>query len=334
MNRVGLNLGRAIFLTALVLLSACNGGGDNTPLVNPSRAAGPESMAATAVSMVNLSSLSKTATSNITFAVKPEVRSHFSLIRLGKRAFDHALRATPVSAVSVPSGIVVDLGVSPCAVSGSVKVTFDDVDNSASFTSGDTATITLFNCDDGDGSVVNGSVTFSGNWSGTGTPSTPGSSWTLTLTMTFTDVVAIAGSDRQTLNGSVSISGHSDGKVEVNSVTFNNLAIMETDASFSFNQLKTVSTLDLTTKEESVTVDGDLTSSVDGGLVITTLSPIVTPQGATVPISGSINLLQSNGLSVTITISAGGLVKIDVDLTNDGVVDATLTSSWVSLESL
>ncbi|RMH22299.1 MAG: hypothetical protein D6698_01320, partial [Gammaproteobacteria bacterium] len=298
MNRVTLELGRAIFMAALVLLSACNGGGDNTPLVNAaSRTAGPESVAATAVSMVNLSSISQTAASSITFAVKPEVRSHFSLIQLGKRLFNHAQDSAPVSVSALASGIVVDLGTTPCAVSGSRQVSFDDVDNSASFTSGDQATISMLNCDDGDGSVVNGSVTFSGNW--VGTPSVSGSIWSMILTMTFTDVVAIEGSDRQTLNGSVSLSGHSDGSVESYSVTFSNLVITESGVRFSSNQLKTVSTLDLTTNEESVTVDGDLSSSVDGGLVIKTLSPIVTPQGATVPTSGSINLLQPNGLSVT-----------------------------------
>jgi hypothetical protein len=208
---------------------------------------------------------------------------------------------------------------------------------SGTVSNGDSMSISAANCIEG-AQKMNGTMTFGfSNLSGTIGSS---SAWSGTLSLTFANVsleengeVARANGDMtlrysQTgyLVATASASGASLQMVQVKNgatVADETLTNFSYDASLNAN---------VTTYSVNFTLSGTLGKLGNSSYTVKTLTPFKETDGA-YPSSGSVKITAGDNSTAIVTAVDSANVRIELDKNGDGVIDETINTTWVNLDS-
>jgi hypothetical protein len=211
--------------------------------------------------------------------------------------------------------------------SGNLSLTFNDADNSASLTSGDTISMSANACTFS-GVTMNGSISIS-NVVVTGDQITP--PYSMQFRLTTSGFSVSSGGETAAINGSGTISESTSDDITFIS-SFSGAGIEMTAGS----EVLTLTNYQITEVENEATgaYSMDISATVSspalgGSVTITTDVPLsgVYPFEAD---AGQITCTGDNS-SVTIIVIDSTSVQLEVDLDGDAVTDDTINESWVNL---
>lgn len=211
--------------------------------------------------------------------------------------------------------------------SGNLSLTFNDADNSASLTSGDTISMSANACTFS-GVTMNGSISIS-NVVVTGDQITP--PYSMQFRLTTSGFSVSSGGETAAINGSGTISESTSDDITFTS-SFSGAGIEMTAG----NEVLTLTDYQITEVENEATgaYSMDISATVSspalgGSVTITTDVPLsgVYPFEAD---AGQITCTGDNS-SVTIIVIDSTSVQLEVDLDGDAVTDDTIIESWVNL---
>lgn len=230
---------------------------------------------------------------------------------------------------SVPFGPITQ----PCLVSGTMTISGDLADPiTGTLTAGDIINVSADMCDDGAGEVLDGDMSmvvdaFSGDFLG--------GLYSLTMSMTLTNLSATNATDTITSNGDATVT------IDTTQAPFVSASVTGT----SLTSDTSVKTETLTNFQTSQTVDGTLvnnpfTLSSTGTLDTTELTGIidydtpVTFEGDNFgyPHTGELLVTGANSSARLIAVDADNVI-IEIDSDGDGTVDETLMMTWDELAS-
>ncbi len=213
-----------------------------------------------------------------------------------------------------------------CFVSGSRNITFNDTDNNGLPGAGDTVSITLIQCNDGDGSVANGSMSIVFNAC---SPSFSGGTCeanTLNIDLTMSDITGIG-----TIKGAMTSVFQSDINFSMGNdhVTSSDLTFSFGNESVHFQDLVSDSSWDdnagIYSDATDFTLDLNVTGFV-GRLIVDNTIPM--ESSGFYPDTGSTTITGSGGTTVVLNADTGDLNTVQV-VTNGG---APQLFTWVELE--
>jgi hypothetical protein len=235
--------------------------------------------------------------------------------------------------------LAIDPLTEPCAVSGSLTLSFVDADNNGLASVGDTMTLTYSQCRDtatdlAQGSIsitfsrielVNGLVRFAGSMSipqFTLTEGTRGASLAGGLTMTYTE-------DSLTQSRLTLVVGGNGLTAGVTGAGLNETIGYESEFSLSETD-----TLNATTGElvfATATVGGGFSaSSIGGRVVIEPVAPIVQYATEAYPRSGTLRVV-GNASALRLTALDATTTRIELDANLDGTYEVSKDVAWVVL---
>jgi hypothetical protein len=244
-------------------------------------------------------------------------------------ALDLVKRAYNRGAPTLLTGVAVT---ESCSGGGTLSIN-GTLKNQNILSNGDTFTISATNCAEG-GIVMNGAfaVTLSGI-SGVAFGATP---WTATMDAQFTTFRVTSGSETVGASGdmkiainqssaianSVSISGksfqasESTGGGAATTVTLNDYSVSATTQGAT------------STAAANYTLSGNSTALGQFAYSVRNIQPFVSVNGGT-PTAGSF-IVNGAASSVTMTVVAGGNVRLEYSAKGDGVITQTSTVSWTT----
>jgi hypothetical protein len=244
------------------------------------------------------------------------------------------LRAAPLASGRETIAAVSSQNVA-CAVSGSITVSIDDVDNSQNVSVGDVLTITFNACSDVAGETLGGSVA-AGYTSIQTTPTI-----SIGASLAFNNLSATVQGGSASYNGALALSySEPTATTAVSALTVSSpltVAASRTgvgaytdsvtlQAGFSLN-----STHNSSLAQTSGTVNGSVSSSRAGGTVqISTLKPVVQRDVDLYPSSGQILATgQNSALRTTVQNTSTVLIELDAD--GNGSFESSKTVPWGTL---
>jgi hypothetical protein len=211
--------------------------------------------------------------------------------------------------------------------SGSLNLTFNDADNSATLTSGDSVSMSANSCTFS-GVTMNGSISIS-NVVVIGDQITP--PYSMQFSLTTNGFSVSSGGETASINGSGTISESTGDDITFTS-SFSGAGIQITAGGESL----TLTNYQITEVENEATgaysVDISATissSSLGGSITVTTDVPLsgVYPYDAD---AGQITCTGANS-SVTVIVIDSMNVRLDVDSNGDNMIDNTINESWTNL---
>lgn len=241
-------------------------------------------------------------------------------------------RARGLKLPPVVAGAIASLNL-PCATSGTVTVSFQDTDNSTTFTVGDALTMAFNSCVEPttateNGSTTNGSVTFAitdanGPLELGAATGTPGAPFTASFTLTFAyfssrdDVTSLTDS----INGDINFSTTDDGTNTTGTMSGTSLrmdssvdgAFLMTNYNFTFMEAN----VPTATTPYSFRVNMTIASTVANGSVTVTTPVTFAGQGVDDPTAGQMLITGANGSTLTLTASPDG-VTVQMVVDEDG----------------
>lgn len=220
----------------------------------------------------------------------------------------------------------------PCDVSGTMTVS-GDIANPLTLTAGDNFLIEADACDDGTGSVVDGTIDFTvDEFSGDLTTGM----YLLTMTVNLTDFQVAAAGEVVTSNGDSTVS------IDTRSLPFVAVSVNGNRLTVDSNMRAAT----LSAYEANQTVDDGAAGSpytmiASGTLDTTDLAGIVaysTPvqfegSGGGYPFTGELLVSGANNASARLIALDDVNVRIEIDTDGDGNVDATVDTSWAEIDS-
>jgi hypothetical protein len=321
-------------ISAALVLSACGGGGggSSTPAPSPSpvsqfspiSAADSTKVASNVHAANSAVGSSSSSVTDLLTGVTIDGRSISAVapaLGLISRAYNGSAPKllTGVSATQACSGG------GTIAVNGTVK-------NENAASNGDSLTITATNCVES-GMLMNGafSLTFSGIF-GTAFGATP---WAATIDAQFSAFRVVSGSESVTASG--------DMKIAMSQTSATALSLSIGGKSFQASETigTNVSNFTLSDYSVSATVQGATVSAAANynlsgntpalgqfAYSVRNITPFVSVSGG-VPTAGSF-IVNGAASSVTMTVVAGGNVKLDYSAKGDGVITQTSTVTWAA----
>ena len=322
----------ALVAASVTLLAACGGGGSQPAAVEQAQRVAitqdnATSVAAQAVDAGSGGVPNNAVVTGVQVSAEPAVPAS-AIAALGGAV----RRSLEVRAPAVLAGVTASTTVN-CASGGSIDVAVDVTDPDTA-TPGDRADFTFNAC-------VEAGVTSTGRLTAIlVSVNVPG-------TLIVSDVIASGFTATRT-----GVGERLDGTVRVTLDDSNIIqsAIGVTSGSFSFERLvagsvratrtltdyayriETVNATGDTRETFSFTASGTFPKLGRVSLVAATTQPVITPNGALRPTSGAGVVTGANGSNVAITVTSTGL-RLDVDSNGDGSVDATLTPTWVQIDT-
>ncbi|MGB5592137.1 MAG: hypothetical protein WBN31_14420 [Gammaproteobacteria bacterium] len=220
--------------------------------------------------------------------------------------------------------------VSQCLVSGSVSVSGNLASQDA-LTAGDRIVARFTNCDDGEGEVVNGTLTlvvdtFSGDLLG--------GFVTLGLTVTFQNFSVNEGGTLETVSGDLSLLMDTQAyPVSTFSISSGSLTVSDGVDTVVLSNFSTTVTSDESSQPPAFTYtsSGRISVPTYGSVSYQVRQPF-TGFGEGDPDSGVLYIEGNMGGSITVTVLSNVQVQLDMDYDGDGVTDETIIVTWVELE--
>lgn len=253
--------------------------------------------------------------------------------------FTRALRS-PAAMGRATISAVIDPGAEACLVSGTSRATLDDRDNSGAATVGDVVSVSFANCVDVEGEVINGSLSI------VLTQLARSPRLTFVANAAMTGLGFTAGNDSVVYDGDMTLNyvETTPTVTTVNATIGNQLAVRIANPTFN-DTIAMLAGYRLTTVSDSTvlppagtlpgmsttTTRGEVASVAAGGRVtVSTLAAVVQYDALDVPSSGQLRAVGTTG-SATLTVVAGGQVRIDLDSDGNGSIDQTKTVDWTYL---
>lgn len=231
----------------------------------------------------------------------------------------------------VTIAIVVPATPLPCAVSGTLTISGEVSDpTGTTFTTGDTVKVTFKNCDDGDGVILNGTISMVFQQV-IGNTSFPPYDYTVAVTMTNFSITA--GGQTLGMNGNAVLREVTDDGI-LFSTEFSTNSLRYTESAGDTGLLTSYfseDTENLNTLEYTTHSSGTLATVLLGGSVqFTALTPFegIAPD---FPHTGVMRIV-GEGSSETVTAVDAVNVTIDVDENGDNIVDVTIDTTWQALQ--
>lgn len=221
----------------------------------------------------------------------------------------------------------------PCDAGGTVTIS-GNLANPPELSVGDKLTLQFANCDDNEGSVINGGLeiviqAISGD--------VLTDFYLLTVDAEFTNVTVTDGMDAVGISGSATLTLDTlDPSLIVNSLSGSRLEIVAAGEAFTlsaFNQSLTVDTSSLPNTKTAEAAGTLATDQLGGSVDYETLVPI-RATGDLDPEAGEILVTGADSSSVLIVIEDIDTVRLDVDEDGDGVVDDVQFTTWSALLGL
>lgn len=322
-------------LSAALFLSACGGGGDSS---SPAPAPAP----APASQFSPISAANSTKVASNAHAANGAIGTSSSTVTdllTGVTIEGHSISAVApalglINLAYHRSGLKLLTGISvteSCSGGGTVAIN-GTVKNQNFASNGDSLTFTTTNCVES-GLLMNGgfTLTFS-DISGVAFGAAP---WGATIDARFDAFRVVTGSETVAANGDMKIA------IAQTSATASSVSI--TGKSFQASETIGANVSNLTLTDFSVTGTGQgatLTSAANYNLSgntpalgqfaysVRNITPFVSVAGG-VPTTGSF-IVNGAASSVTMTVVAGGNVRLDYSAKGDGVITQTSTVSWAS----
>lgn len=224
-----------------------------------------------------------------------------------------------------------------CSISGSIAVTPADTNGNGFMDAGDKLTVQANNCVD---TYTLGANTFRETVNGTLTyviTKTSGSPGTANFqfgaSVTLTNVTVTDNNGAITANGGFNFVLTRTPTAEILVVDSGNLSVVANGDTATLSGFAVNRTDNLATNAYSETFSGTATDPVLGTYSISTPNAF-TGIGTAKPTSGKLKITGDKS-SLTIVPQPGGVaVLLAVDKDNDGVTDATISTTWSELESL
>jgi hypothetical protein len=224
-------------------------------------------------------------------------------------------------------GVVVGPTTAPCAVSGTTTISGNLADP-ATVGPGDSLSATFNNCDEGDGSILNGGLSMS---IGTLLGDPAAFPFDLTVGVTLNNLTVIEAGETMTGSGDISLAlSSSDGVTLTTTLSGNALAINGLGSSGALKNYAITSTLNQGTLDYTLTGSGILESTdLDGSVVFSTPTSFQ-GIGSNFPYAGSY-LITGQNSSVRLTALDDVNVVLEIDDNGDGTVDGTLNTTWAAI---
>lgn len=311
----------ALAAAVLTLLSACGGGGGDTPaptLID--------------VTLANRDTVAHaTAGSLLALGVSTEVpifggASGASAVRVPTlfgaawAAAYGATRERPLAVITPPP--------QNCAIAGTTSVSLNDSNNNGSWDIGEAATVVFNQCQDSAGSVLNGSSVLT---------ITGGSTTSFTATMSMTQLVqqATNGRHSMTINGNLTLACSQLGPTSARCTSTANGTVSAALHTHQFDDTVTLqngfveeSTRDDSLGHSQTTLRGTIHSAAAGGKVsVSTETAIGALDADAYPHEGAVRVSGERGV-MRITALSATQVRIDLDAATDGTFESTLTDTW------
>lgn len=322
-----------VYLGVAMLATGCGGGGGSS-------SGGSVSIptAAVQITQTNAAEVAKSANSSaqgmaktgsstagiVGVVAQPSGFTHSVLdISLAKFA---KIRNLQLSQNGGAVGVIAGFPISgPCAVSGTMSMDINDANNNGTVDSGDTITMSLNQCDDGLGTVDNGSMSFSisglsGPLGGTGTPSAP---LTASFTLTFSNLSSYdqATMATDTINGDITFSTSDDGTNTTGIMYGTSLSMSNSvDGAFlitNYNISFTEANVTGPSSPFSFSFSMTTASTIAGGSVTITTSPAFTGFGNGNPTAGQMVITGANNSTLTMTAQSDG-THVGIVVDDDG----------------
>jgi hypothetical protein len=222
-------------------------------------------------------------------------------------------------------------GTEPCAARGTIAITGELADP-LTLTVGDTLTAVFDNCDDQDGFLINGEL----GLTVTALNGDPFSDvFLLTLDLVLTDLTITADSETITGNGDLTYTLDTLGFPAILTVLSGvELSIAADGETIIFRDFDQTLEVDLGTVPTSFTAaaNGTLENATLGGSV--DYETVVTIQASgedNPPYTGEIRITGAESSSVRIVIVSEQVVRLEIDVNGDGVVDEFIDTTWAEL---
>lgn len=218
-----------------------------------------------------------------------------------------------------------------CAVSGSVTVTFDDLDGNGLLSTGDLLSVQFNACRDSAASLYNGKAVL--------TLTTVPNASQIAASADFQNVSSVQGGQTSTIAGTVVVTETDSDTDSTTSIATGASGLTITVASPAYNDVVTLAAGTRVTVDQqaaaartSLTFDGVLQAqSVPGGAVtLTTVSPIVQLDADAYPSSGVLKIQGAHG-TLLLTVLSATTVQEQLDTNDDGTYESTTTVAWSAL---
>jgi hypothetical protein len=318
-------------LTATGLLVACGGGGGSGGGTAGIAAAAPVVVTSANATQVASASLNASDglsgnTAGILGIVPAAVGSTPSNdVNIVETIIDQVRKAPQTGGSGVSIAAVQNINQN--CDSGTLNVSFNDADNSATLTTGDTVSMSANNCTFS-GVTMNGSISVS-NIVVTGDQVTP--PYSLQLSLTTSGFSVSSGGEVAAINGDGTISESTgDGITFTSSFSGAGIQLTAGGETLTLTSYQITNVENEATGAYSVDISATISiSSLGGSVTVTTDVPLsgVFPFEAD---AGHITCTGDNS-SVTITVIDSTSVQLDVDSDGDGIIDATSNETWTNL---
>jgi hypothetical protein len=211
--------------------------------------------------------------------------------------------------------------------SGTLNVSFNDADNSATLTTGDTVSMSSNNCTFS-GVTMNGSISI-GSVVVTGDQITP--PYSMQFSLSTSGFSVSTGGEIVAINGSGTISESTNDDITFTS-SFSGAGIQITAGgeTLTLTDYQITEVENQATGAYSVDISATISSSTLGGSVTVTTD---VPLSGVYPFEADAGQITCTGdnSSVTITVIDSTSVQLDVDLDGDGITDDTVNETWTNL---
>lgn len=328
------NLSLLVAASALACLGACGGGGDSAP------ASGTKTVAISSTNQSDVVRASLNGGLAVSFtqgslggtpaAANVTTRTHgLGVVLQRALAVTTARRQAIASASAHPAAVTSDT--TPCGVSGTLTVAFDDRDGNGMLSKGDVLTGTFAQCQDSAALSINGAVaiTLTGDPSG----------MVFDASAVFQNVVVVDSGVTATISGTLAVeetdgSTLTDTKFTVGSGGFAvALASSGYDDTIAFDAGMTITTSQIGgNAQTSLTLAGSFTaSSIGGRVTIATPVPLVEDPADAYPSAGAVRITGASGSTVLATVLSATQVQLQLDANGDGSFESTSTVAWSTL---
>jgi len=320
-----MNLARLSVLSAAIMIAACGGSSDQL-------GAGQPPTTTFAITSANATDVTRVAWEAA--IASGDFGDLGGSLGLSATAPDGLAKASVLqkaggSLVTVTQLDPVQPIVTPCLSDGIVTIT-GDVADPLTLTVGDTFRTVYELCDDGAGEVIDGSIDFTVR-EFTGDVLT--SLYRLSLDAVVTNLQVVSATDTITNHGDVTVTLDTMDAPSIfagvsgTSMTVDSNASSETLSAYSSSQ-----TVDgkLQTFPFTLTMFGTLDSTQFAGIVRYSTPVTFVGEGIDYPSSGAL-LIEGDNSSARLTAVDNINVTIEIDSNGDGVVDATIDTTWAAL---
>lgn len=254
-----------------------------------------------------------------------------SLAEVARDQLTRAAEAAASAAPHVASGFLIEDSID-CSGGGRIVFSFDDADNNAELSSGDTMSIDFRNCVETgltmDGGMALTGVSITGDYTLT-------SAGSFAAAFDFNDLSMSFEGQTMSIDGDMSLSSSNDGVTLVTDVSGQSLTLSAG-----------VDTVRLESYLFSYTQDGMgysleetgrlLSSALDGSVQFETLAPLTGldieldyPSGG-----GPLVITGADGGTVTLTPQGGGMVEVAIDTNGDDTPESIQTLTWDELTAM